>query len=77
MPPLARITFAGLVLCLAAFAAERPDRRKSLAAVQRAQRLEASGRAEEALEACSEAIRLDPGNAQAWGGRGKLHLAAE
>src|SRR5262245_15078028 len=54
----------------------KPDKKKSQAAMLRAQKAAEAGRRDDALAAYAEAIQADPSNTAAMRARGKLHLAA-
>src|SRR5690349_17465711 len=51
------------------------DPKKSQAAVRRGQRLDQSGRHEEAIAAYTEAVQADAANSAAWRARGGAYLA--
>src|ERR1035441_4935159 len=61
---------------LPAGAAEaKPDKKKSLAALERGKKADGAGQRNEAIAAYSEAIQADGSNVEAWRARGRDYLA--
>src|ERR1035438_10811917 len=54
----------------------RPDKKKSLAALQRGKKADDTGQRNEAIAAYSEAIQADASNVEAWRGRGRGYQGA-
>src|ERR1039458_5063497 len=54
----------------------KPDKKKSLAAMQRARKADAAGQRDEAIAAWSEAIKADGSSGEAWRARGRDYQAA-
>ena len=71
------ILLAAVAGCLvpAGAADAKPDKKKSQAAMQRAQKAEESGQREAAIAAYGEALQADPGNVEAWRARGRAYQA--
>jgi len=55
----------------------KPDKKRSLAAMQRGKKADDAGQRNEAIAAYSEAIQADASNAEAWRARGRDYLAAD
>src|SRR5664279_1139807 len=63
---------------LPAGAAEaKPDKKKSLAALERGKKADGAGQRNEAIAAYSEAIQADGSNVEAWRARGRDYQAAD
>src|SRR5664280_3163674 len=54
----------------------KPDKKKSLAALQRGKKADSAGQRNEAIAAYSEAIQADASNVEAWRARGRDYQAA-